>query len=105
MSRNRLFLLPLAALFAVTCSEQPSPPPGNESMSKILTEMIDANQARLSPDSLAVRRQAIFDRHTTSEVEVRAWIEAARTNPALSQAVAQRAATLLDSTSSTPYKK
>ena len=84
----------LALAFACTNPEKST---RTETLSKILAEMVNTNRADLSPDSLAARRQELFEKHGTTEQELRAWIETARNDPAYTQTIAQQVTTLLDS--------
>ncbi len=79
----------------VACTDPGDHPPGLETMTEILAEMVRANQGRLPPDSMRVKREAVFEKHGTNEQEVRDWIAAMRKDPAENQKVAIRVAELI----------
>lgn len=68
-----------------------------ERISRVVADMTALSGSGLPEDSIGVRRKAVFARHETDSVEVQAWIQQMREDPALSAEVAQRVATIVDS--------
>lgn len=88
-------------LLASACSEGPQNDQ-TEKMSRIVAEMVVANQAKMSPDSLQAHRQALLTEHDVSEQQLRAWISRLKSDPQASAQSAPRVATLVDSLSALP---
>lgn len=76
----------------LSCSGTPDPPPGVDTMSSILEEMIRHNRTLFPADSLAEKRQVLFEKYGTNEREIRAWIDAMREDVARSRGLAKRVA-------------
>jgi len=86
----------------LSCSGTPDPPPGVETMSSILEEMIRHNQILSQADSLEKKRRVLFEKYGTNEREIRAWIDAMRENVARGQELAKRVAEAMDKPKSKP---
>jgi len=95
----RYFVL---GLLLVGCAKKPTAEREIEKMALILEEMIRANQTSASVDSLAIRREAVFKKHETNEVEVRAWIQAVSRDVPASQELASRLSVAMETDQKPP---
>jgi hypothetical protein len=85
----------------VACTQNPRQDPDIEKMAIILEEMIQANKALVPEDSLKARREALFEKHSTNEAEVRAWISTISQDVSTSHELANRLSAALESKSDT----